>query len=320
MSSLVSIIIPAYNRAHLIERTLQSVVAQTYPHWELIVVDDGSTDATANVVEAFIESYTGEQPLRLIQQANQGVSVARNTGLAYATGQYVCFLDSDDAYHPQFLEATVQAAQAYRVPIVFTGFNRTKPNKRHAKTVLKGSHQHLPLGDFDFLAWQCHLHLNTCLFERGLFTSPEVQFTAGVTLGEDTEVMLKLLHTHPSVYVNQVLFHYHVQPDSATRKPTPYMALLAMYTRVLAWLEREYPPTPECDVQQQRLHLVRLQEALGALKHLPRHGEAIQQQRQEITQTYVASYSFKQLWRLPRVSVLKKLKLTLAKWKAQYHV
>lgn len=96
----VSVIIPVYNRAHLIAQTLDSVAAQTFADWECIVVDDGSTDATASVVQGFVDA---DSRFRLIQQANGNAASARNRGAAEARGEFLAFLDSDDLFEPDKL-------------------------------------------------------------------------------------------------------------------------------------------------------------------------------------------------------------------------
>lgn len=98
---LVSIIMPTYNRADTIERAINSVINQTLLDWELIVVDDGSTDNTAELIR---QRYAHEPRVALIRQENQGVSGARNTGLHVSDGKYIAFLDSDDEYLPHHLE------------------------------------------------------------------------------------------------------------------------------------------------------------------------------------------------------------------------
>ena len=96
---LVSIIIPTYNRERMIGKTIQSVLNQTNQDFEIIVVDDGSEDATKEVVDSF-----HSDKIQYYYQQNQGAQVARNYGLLKATGEYVCFLDSDDVWLPSFLE------------------------------------------------------------------------------------------------------------------------------------------------------------------------------------------------------------------------
>jgi glycosyltransferase involved in cell wall biosynthesis len=95
MNPYFSIIIPTYNRAHLISKAIDSVIAQTFENWELIIVDDGSTDNTKEVISKFSSS---DKRIKYFYQENQERSVARNNGIEKATGKYICFLDSDDYY------------------------------------------------------------------------------------------------------------------------------------------------------------------------------------------------------------------------------
>ena len=99
---MISIVIPAYNAAATVGRCLDSLLAQTYRDFELIVVDDGSTDSTAQIISAYAER---DSRIRLIGQENAGVSAARNVGLDAARGDLIGFTDSDDAISPEFLEA-----------------------------------------------------------------------------------------------------------------------------------------------------------------------------------------------------------------------
>ena len=94
-----SVVIPLYNKEHYIASTLRSVLAQTYPDYEVIVVDDGSTDHSLQACKT-VQS----DKIRIVQQANQGVSAARNKGIELAAGEYICFLDADDTWHPDYLQ------------------------------------------------------------------------------------------------------------------------------------------------------------------------------------------------------------------------
>lgn len=119
---LVSIITPAYNGARFIKQTIDSVVAQSYSNWEMVIVDDRSTDGTAELVE---QIGAAEPRVRLIRQPkNQGPAHARNAALRAARGRYVAFLDSDDLWLPQKLEKQLQFMLERDSALSFTCFRR----------------------------------------------------------------------------------------------------------------------------------------------------------------------------------------------------
>lgn len=98
--NLVSVIIPCYNGAKYISKTMDSVMSQTYPDWEMIIIDDGSTDESAEIVQAYRER---ESRIHLIRQENAGSAAARNSGIRVARGQYIALLDADDLWDGDFL-------------------------------------------------------------------------------------------------------------------------------------------------------------------------------------------------------------------------
>ena len=112
MTPLVSIIIPTYNRAHIISETLDSVLAQTYTNWECIVVDDGSTDDTINVLKAYVEKDKRFQLHKRPTHKLKGANACRNFGFKKASGAYVNFFDSDDVMHEDKLKLQVQQLQS----------------------------------------------------------------------------------------------------------------------------------------------------------------------------------------------------------------
>ena len=107
----VSIILPTYNRARFLPQAFEAIRSQRFTNWELIVVDDGSTDDSTSVIHD--ECNLLSQPSQLIHQENQGAYGARNTGLDYATGKYIAFYDSDDLWLPQHLHDSVDALESH---------------------------------------------------------------------------------------------------------------------------------------------------------------------------------------------------------------
>ncbi|MEM7713899.1 MAG: glycosyltransferase family A protein [Cyanobacteria bacterium P01_A01_bin.68] len=105
----VTIVLPAYNASEYLAETINSVFSQTYKDFELLVIDDGSTDNTRDIVNDFCQR---DSRIRLISQENQGVSVARNNGIKMAKGKYIAFLDSDDLWVPNKLARHVEHLQA----------------------------------------------------------------------------------------------------------------------------------------------------------------------------------------------------------------
>lgn len=122
MNSLVSIITPSYNSAKFIAETIQSVQNQTYSNWEMIIVDDGSSDETENVVLSIIENDNRIQFHKLSQ--NSGPAVARNTGIEKASGDYMTFIDADDIWFPTFIENNIKTIQKTGIPFVFSSYRR----------------------------------------------------------------------------------------------------------------------------------------------------------------------------------------------------
>jgi len=106
-TGLVSVVIPTYNRAHIIGRAIESALAQTYGDVQVIVADDGSSDNTRAVAEAYGPRVT------YVRQANAGVSAARNLGIRHAQGEFIAFLDSDDVWHPWKIEAQMAALKRH---------------------------------------------------------------------------------------------------------------------------------------------------------------------------------------------------------------
>lgn len=111
---MISVIIPCYNAADTIVRTLESVEEQTFKDYEVVLIDDGSLDNTKNIVTNYIKE---KDNYVFLKQENKGVSTARNYGLNNAKGKYIAFLDADDVYHPLFLETLFNEIEKNRTDL-----------------------------------------------------------------------------------------------------------------------------------------------------------------------------------------------------------
>jgi len=130
----VSVIIPTYNRGRVIKEAIDSVLAQDYTEFELIVVDDGSTDHTSDVLDSY------RNVIKVLSQKNRGVSAARNRGIAEASGKFIAFLDSDDLWLPhklstqvEFFNKTPDALICQTEEVWIRNGLRVNPKKRHKK-------------------------------------------------------------------------------------------------------------------------------------------------------------------------------------------
>ena len=121
---LVSIIIPLFNKLDWIPQTINSVVNQTYKNWECIIIDDGSTDGSFELVTSLTEKYSGNW--RIIRQSNSGQSVARNRGIEISSGNYVALLDADDIWFADKLSRQVEFLNANK-EVVIRNPNAVRP-------------------------------------------------------------------------------------------------------------------------------------------------------------------------------------------------
>ena len=121
--AIVSVIVPAYNAESTIGKTIKSVQAQSFKSWVLLIVDDGSKDATGKVVKDFAAT---DDRIKYIKQDNGGASLARNRGLDAADSEYVSFLDADDTYESGYLESMIKALKETDADFAMCGFRKVK--------------------------------------------------------------------------------------------------------------------------------------------------------------------------------------------------
>ena len=210
MKPKVSVIIPTYERREVVTRAIDSVMAQSYRDWELLVVDDGSTDGTSAMVA---ERYPNVQ---VILQENQGVSAARNVGIECSRGDWIALLDSDDVWMPRKLErqmAALAEAPTYRLchteEIWIRNGRRVNQMKKHAKS---GGHIYLkclPL---------CCISPSSVLLHRSLLDDVGA-FDESFPACEDYDLWLRVTAREPVLFVEEPLLEkYGGHEDQLSRK------------------------------------------------------------------------------------------------------
>ena len=119
MKPLISIITPTYNSEHFIQQTIDSIIRQTYKNWELILVDDASTDSTIEIINKHVSSNI----ILIRNESNQGAGVTRNKGINVAKGEYITFLDADDLWKPEKLETQINLMIANNIDVCFSSYD-----------------------------------------------------------------------------------------------------------------------------------------------------------------------------------------------------
>ena len=199
----VSIVMPCFNQEAFVVEALQSVRAQTYADWECIVVDDGSTDRSAQAVREFIAQDTR---FSLIQKPNGGVASARNLGIARSTGTYIVPLDSDDTIGRDYLRHAVDC---------FTSHPDTE--LVHPRTVLFGDKRktfRLHTYSYAKLLWK-NMLVNTCMYTRAAFERTSGYSEAMVHGYEDWELYIRMLNHRSEVrYAAGSIFRYRIKEVS----------------------------------------------------------------------------------------------------------
>lgn len=132
----ISIIIPVYNVEKRLPYCLDSLIQQTFTDFEAVCVNDGSSDNSLNVLTAYAQK---DSRFKVISQENKGQAEARNTGLENATGEYICYLDSDDYFHPQYLEILYDYAVKHNADLVCVGYERVEGYETHYSKIDKNT-------------------------------------------------------------------------------------------------------------------------------------------------------------------------------------
>ena len=214
-----SVIIPLYNKAPYVAKAIQSVLAQTFTDYELIVVDDGSKDESATIAAQIIENY---KHCQLIRQENAGVSMARNNGVAISHGDYLCFLDADDWWEPTFLEEMSKLIDEFPDAGIYgtnyTIVNETKHKTRIAKIGVEEGFEKGYINYCKAYASTMYMPLTSISVAIPRQVFDEMQgFPRGIKLGEDFLLWIRIALKHRVAFLNKPLAYYNQDVEVANR-------------------------------------------------------------------------------------------------------
>lgn len=212
---MFSVIIPLYNKAPYIAKAIESVLGQTYRDFEVIVIDDGSTDQSLEVAKTF-----ENKSITIISQPNSGVSTARNNGVKLAKHPYICFLDADDWWHPTFLEEMKQLITDFPDAGIYgSGYYIVKNGQERIAPI--GVPQGFERGIIDY----CEVYAKTLcmpiwtgavIVPKNIFDE-EGGFKSQLKLGEDFDLWIRIVLKHKAILVNKPLAYYNQDVDVNNR-------------------------------------------------------------------------------------------------------
>lgn len=212
---LITIIIPTYNRSHLISETLDSVLLQTYNKWECIIIDDGSTDNTADVVNKYIRKDNRFQYHKRPDQRLKGPNSCRNYGFEISKGDYVKWFDSDDFMCSNLIESQIKVLNEKIECVVckvsyydFENDKKLKENKICSDNLIE-----------DYLIGNIAFYISGPLWERGFLNKQNQLFDEAITNLDDWDFNLRMLYQEPSIiYLDQPLIQYRVHEASLSNE------------------------------------------------------------------------------------------------------
>lgn len=221
MNKLISIIIPTFNRAHLITQTLQTVSNQSYADWECIIVDDGSTDDTAKIVADFLDKDVRFKYFVRPSHLTKGANSCRNFGFQQAKGSFIQWFDSDDLMTENYLKIKKEAFNHSSNFVVCSGYiwDETKQLKTSVDLKIESNIYK------DYVLWKLKIFTPSILFKKD-FLEDKTLFHTSIHRGQEAEFFSRLFYkSSPETYIliNQPLFLYRQHTDSKTAKSKSYI-------------------------------------------------------------------------------------------------
>lgn len=213
----VSIIVAAYNAARYLSAAINSVLTQTYADWEIIVIDDGSTDGTSSVVRSYSPKLGAQ--LRYVYQANRGVSAARNRGIREARGEFVAILDADDVWLPARLARGVAVMDSSpRVGLVHSRIARINSDGTIFDYLVFPARYQSGMIAVDLYTRRANILSATVLLRKRCLNDVG-NFDETMHTCEDRDLWFRLAEHYEVAYIDEILAHYRVNTGGATSDP-----------------------------------------------------------------------------------------------------
>lgn len=213
----VSVIIPVYNCGEYIGTTLKSVINQNFSDYEIIVIDDGSTDNSLEVINSTLKDCGVRY--KIIHQENAGVSVARNNGINVSTGDYLVFVDGDDLIMPNHLSELYNGVDDFSL-IQFA--KKDGDNIFHVNNNFNQEY----LSTEDFIKKELNMEITFNFFQimyrASIVKENNIRFTPGIVYGEDTEFALKTLIFGDNIHISNEITYYYVQRSGSAIRTTEF--------------------------------------------------------------------------------------------------
>lgn len=219
-NDLVSIIIPTYNRAHLIEATLESIMLQTHQNWECIVVDDGSEDATESILDSYSKKDKRIKFFKRPQTLQKGANSCRNYGFELSSGEYINWFDSDDIMLEDFLEKKINSFTSEIQFVIASGYYWNPDD--NTRTILKMEQTTNLYADFAM--WKIKILTPSVLFKKSFLTNKEL-FNTAMKRGQEAEFFARLFFECNSTnykIIHEYGFLYRQHEDTKSAKNLIY--------------------------------------------------------------------------------------------------
>lgn len=207
---LISVIIPTYNRAQYLEKTIMSVINQTYKNVEAVIIDDGSNDNTNLLVEKLMQKY--EERIQYYYQSNRGVAYARNVGIQKARGEFISFLDSDDIIHEDKIKKQITKILETQKPVCYCGFAYLDLDLKLQKRTIEFKEGDIVL---NYLKNKTTPDTNCWLIKKSLVLESKLCFREKCSWGEDMEFFVKLISRSEVCCVPEFLSYYRKHNDGS---------------------------------------------------------------------------------------------------------